>query len=99
MSKIFGFYINLDERGEFRADLRGADGGTIFEISCEDDGSIALVEDGFMSHKTDLPGLEAHLKDLGIIAPGDEVMSMPVFEAVLEERKSSLADMDSGVCF
>lgn len=52
----FGYYVNLDERGDFYADVRDPSGETIFEIHAEGDGSIALIEDGFMRHKTDLAG-------------------------------------------
>ncbi|WP_240533969.1 hypothetical protein [Aeromonas veronii] len=29
---LYGYYINLDERGDFYADVRDADGSTVFEI-------------------------------------------------------------------
>ena len=42
-SKVFGYYINLDERGEFYADVRNYEGpmGTIAPIDLDEHGSQA----------------------------------------------------------
>ena len=80
-----GYYVNLDERGDFYADVRNPDGETIFEIRAEEDGSIALIEDGFMRHKTDLDGLRSHLVDLGLIGAEAELLPTDRFEARLDE--------------
>lgn len=59
----FEYFINLDERGEFAADVRtGASGRTVYEITGFD-----IFEDGFMKHKKDIKGLENYLKDLKVI--------------------------------
>jgi hypothetical protein len=63
---MFGYFINLDERGEFFADVRDANEKTVFEIHGFD-----IFEDGFMRHKNDMSGLSDHLKSLGIMADGD----------------------------
>lgn len=63
--KNYFYYINLDERGEFYADVRDSKGETVFEIKGSE-----IFEDGFMKHKSDLRGLESYLKDLEVI-PGD----------------------------
>lgn len=55
------YHINLDERGEFYADVR-RDDETIFEIKGFD-----IFEDGFMQHKNDIGGLREYLGDLGLL--------------------------------
>lgn len=70
------YVINLDERGEFYADVRkgGEQGKTVFEIrSDEETGEVSLIEDGFMKHKKDLRGLAAYMADLKIMKPGDRL--------------------------
>lgn len=69
------YHINLDERGEFHADVR-RDGKTIFEIFAgnmlkEDETSI--FEDGFMVSKLDLIGLGDYLKHLGLAKSGEVI--------------------------
>ena len=64
----YEYYVNLDERGEFFADVRSADGDTVFEIHGFD-----VFEDGFMSHKRDTEGLLDYLIFLGIAAKGDRL--------------------------
>lgn len=63
----FEYWINLDERGEFRADVRagGPNGRSVYEIDGTD-----IFEDGFMRHKHDLEGLRAYLVSLGVLPPG-----------------------------
>jgi hypothetical protein len=80
----FGYYVNLDERGDFYADVRAPSGETVFEIHAEEDGSIALIEDGFMRHKTDLGGLRDHLAELGLIGRDAELLTSDRFEARLD---------------
>jgi len=61
------YYINLDERGSFFADVRrDKDDCTVYEIH---GGSI--FEDGFMDDKHDIDGLRGYLLDLGILTAGD----------------------------
>ena len=74
----YQYFINLDDRGSFRADVRRGDcnGETVFEIRAgneleEDETSI--FEDGYLKHGRDLAGLENYLKDLGIMKEGDEL--------------------------
>lgn len=87
-SKIFGYYINLDERGDFRADVRNAAGETVFNIlagtSLEED-ETSIFEDGFMRHKNDLDGLTAYLQDLKVIPQGSQILAAVVFERRLQE--------------
>jgi hypothetical protein len=70
--------------GDFYADIRDPSGETVFELRAEEDGSIGLIEDGFMRHKTDLSGLREHLVDLGLIGPDAELLPSDRFEARLD---------------
>jgi len=81
---LFGYYINLDERGDFYADVRAPDGESVFEIRAEEDGSLAPIEDGFMRHKEDLDGLRSWLVDLGILGADSELLPMSEFERRIE---------------
>lgn len=76
---LLGYYINLDERGDFYADIRNEDEQTIFEIRNEDD-EISLIVNGFMSHKEDLDGLQDYLKEIGLIDGSAELLSAKDFE-------------------
>ncbi len=58
----YKYYINLDERGEFFADVRDENENTIFEIRGFD-----MFEDGFMKNKHDVDGLREYLIDNGFI--------------------------------
>ena len=75
----YEYFINLDERGEFYADVRDPDGNTVFEIHGFDifeeifsrryfRGDI--FEDGFMDHKYDLENLEGYLRILEVMPKG-----------------------------
>lgn len=56
------YYINLDERGEFSADVRAQDTDeTIFEIHGFD-----IFEDGYMDSKRDMEGLFDYMEELGM---------------------------------
>jgi len=61
-TQVFKYYINLDERGEFYADVRDPDEKTVFEIK-----GFQIFEDGFMDNKDDIEGLEAYMVELGIM--------------------------------
>jgi hypothetical protein len=62
------YYINLNERGEFFADVRDANDKTIFEIQ-----GFSIFEDGHMQHAKDIEGLRDHLIELNIIDPDDHI--------------------------
>lgn len=64
----YEYFINLDERGLFYADLRDEHGRTFYEVW---DGQ--LIDDGFMRHVHDVDGLANHLQDVGIIPPGSTI--------------------------
>lgn len=65
MQNKLEYFINLDERGEFSADVR-RNGEIIFEIQ-----GFEIFEDGFMWNKYDLAGLTEHLNSLGLIEDND----------------------------
>jgi len=92
----FGYYINLDERGNFEADVRDQSGASVFEIkagaSLEEDESN-IFDDGFMKHKNDLQGLQSYLRDLAVIPPDARVVTMQDFEQELERRASPTSSL------
>lgn len=67
---VYEYFINLDERGDFSADVRNSNGKTVFDIEGGE-----IFEDGFMRHKNDIAGLEGYLKELGIIPKGGRLIS------------------------
>lgn len=76
--RYYGFYVNLDERGEFYADVRDHNMKTVYEVY-----ETEIFEDGFMRGKDDLRGLTEHLVSLGIIHEDAEIVSMQEFEAMI----------------
>ena len=54
-SAVYRYFINLDERGEFYADVRNVRDRSIFEIK-----GFEIFEDGWMRHKHDLDGLKRY---------------------------------------
>lgn len=85
MSNTFGYYVNLDERGEFFADVRNESEHSIFEIRFDpnDPDSSSLIDLGFMKHKKDVIGLELYLKSIEIIQAKDSVLHAVDFESYL----------------
>ena len=63
------YYINLNERGEFNADIRDTNDTTLYEIASSDHLND-LVEDGHMRHYHDVTSLKAYLIDMSIL-PAD----------------------------
>lgn len=64
----YGYYINLDEREEFYADVRDGKGDTVYEIKGFD-----IFEDGFMRDKKDMTGLLEYLIHMQIVEPESEI--------------------------
>lgn len=85
----YGYYINLDERGEFYADVRDPTGKTVFEIH-----GFEIFEDGFMSSKEDLSGLQEYLGDLGVISLDATIHDMSAFEDLSLVNGFSLNEAD-----
>lgn len=67
---IFTYFINLDERGEFYADVRDENSNTIINIK-----GFEIFEDGWMRNKTDIKGLKSYLISLGLIKIHDCLIS------------------------
>ena len=92
---IFGFYVNLNERGDFYADVRDAAGTTIWTIRNDADGEIPEIVDGHMKHKGDISGLEAHLASMGVIPNTADLLESADFEAAMpkpaEEEPAGMA--------
>lgn len=66
--KHYLYYINLDERGSFSADVRGPGGKTVLEIKGGNElaeGETSLVEDGYMRDFKDLNGLSDYMRSIG----------------------------------
>jgi hypothetical protein len=64
------YHINLDERGEFYADVRHPSSDeTMIEIKGHD-----IFETGYMAHKEDMEGLTEWLQHIHLIREDDEVV-------------------------
>lgn len=64
------YHINLDERGEFYADVRHPSSDeTMIEIHGFD-----VFETGYMKHKEDVEGLTEWLQHIHLIREEDEVI-------------------------
>ena len=61
-SAVYRYFINLDERGCFFADVRNMRDSSIFEIK-----GFEIFEDGWMQHRSDLAGLKRYLIHLGLM--------------------------------
>lgn len=60
--KTLDYYINLNERGDFFADVRDREtDNTVFEIHGFD-----IFEDGFMDSTKDMTGLYEYMEYLGL---------------------------------
>lgn len=92
VEEIFGYYVNLDERGSFYADVRSVDGKTVFEVRAGNElaeDETDPVTDGFMKHLRDVDGLTAYLRDLSVISRDARVVEMQAFEAAIQQRAAS----------
>lgn len=69
----YRYHINLDERGEFYADVRDPFGETVFEINTE--AAYGLVEGGMVKDVRNPSKIKEHLVYLNFIDDGDEVIS------------------------
>jgi hypothetical protein len=68
IKKTYFYHINLNERGQFYADVRDEKGNTIFEIK-----GFEIFEDGFMTNVKDMNGLKNYLVNLSLISKQDEL--------------------------
>jgi hypothetical protein len=78
MAKFY-YYINLNERGSFSADVRNANGDTVFDIKAGNEleaDESSIFEDGYMDHKDDLMGLYEYLVELEILRRHVDTLQM-----------------------
>lgn len=76
LDKTYEYHINLNERGQFYADVRDENEKSVYWIKVGyGDEDNNPVEDGFMKDLRDIRGLEAYLKDIGIISQGSKLVS------------------------
>jgi hypothetical protein len=73
MAKRYEYFINLDERGEFNADVRDSKGKTIFEI--DTDTAVYFNQDRIMRSSRDIDGLAIHLKEMGVISQDSRIVA------------------------
>lgn len=90
---IYGLYINLDERGDFQADVRDINDKTVFEMDTFQ--AEELVIDGFVRDPRDPDQIESHLRDVGVIPQDAYVYNSDKFERlqerILEKSGASLS--------
>ncbi|MEA8592616.1 hypothetical protein PZT57_28615 [Pseudomonas aeruginosa] len=68
LGSFLTYHINIDEEGEFYADVRDAYGKTVFEI----DGTVE--KPGVMAHERDLDGLKGYLVRLGVMKTSQDLV-------------------------
>jgi hypothetical protein len=97
MSKTtYGYSVNLDERGQFYADVRSEDGRTVFEVrSADSDDESDLVQDGFMSNWLDIAGLSSYLEQMGVIENGATIWMLSDAESHWEEQAQDDLSVES----
>ncbi|MBF6615572.1 MAG: hypothetical protein ITG07_02490 [Candidimonas sp.] len=87
----YGYYINLDERGSFSADVRNFDGQTIFEVETDDFGEVWLIDAGYMKDTQDIAGLAEYAVKIGTLPVGTKIHSMSDFEQLEQEWGEALS--------
>ena len=93
---LYGYYINLDERGMFYADVRDSSAATVFEIRLGDNllDEDSDFEDYGMRNKEDISGLEKFLKECQIIKTTGALLNFFEFERRLDSPPSAWDDED-----
>jgi hypothetical protein len=72
--ETFHYIIHLNERGLFYATVESDKNCEILSIKNEDDGSISLIEDGFIKNINDIIGIKDYLVQHDIIYKEDNVV-------------------------
>jgi hypothetical protein len=76
LGKDFLYVVDLDERGLFSAHVEDEAGKIVFSLSNDnEEGTISLVDDGFMRHAKDMRGLTEYLIEHKVI-PSDASISV-----------------------
>jgi Fe-S cluster biosynthesis and repair protein YggX len=93
--RVFGFIVDLDERGDYRAHIENVDGDVIWETDLEN--TNQLIEDGFLKYKPDedLERLAKYLSDAGVLPKGSEIKDDDDFEnykSIMQIGDHSLED-------
>lgn len=70
----YKYYVNMDERGDFSADVRNDKGETVFEIA-DVDHLWELIDAGYMAGKRDLEGLSEYLYGTGVLTEHDRLVT------------------------
>ena len=95
--RIYGWIVDLNERGYFSAHVEDAGGNVVFSCSNDEQdeeghveyGELWLTRDGFMRHADDTSGLTSYLRSLNVIGPLDSIWPERQFREhirSLEER-------------
>lgn len=83
----FGYFVNLDERGLFNADVRDHAEMSVFTIVSMDQLN-EMIDDGFLRHTTDTDGLFDYLVSRDILNNDDELHDAKTYEQVLNDHYS-----------
>ena len=73
----YSYYINLNERGSFYADVRNQNGKTVFEIKAGNElgpDETSIFDDGYMKNIHDMQGLKEYLVSLGIMKENQKLI-------------------------
>lgn len=96
--KVYGYYINSNERDKFYADVRTPTQKTVYGVMSDDEtGEIPEVEDGFMKSGVDVIGLEKHLKQLNLIPHDAKILSRREFEDEMDKMESKRSPKKSAI--
>lgn len=71
---IFKYYVNLDERGDFNADVRDQNGTSVYEIH-DADHLWEMIDAGYLEGKRDLTGLQDYLVGTLVMGEDDRLVS------------------------
>lgn len=90
--KRYLYVIDLDERGYFNAHVEDDDGKVVYEFSNDDseDGSLSIIEDGFMKHTRDVRGLQDYLRDMDVIGSRDYIVSADDVNRISESTEHNI---------
>ncbi len=83
----FYLVVNLDERGEYSADVRNPKDEVVYSIE-DSEQMNSLIQDGFLKYKADedLNRLTKYLMDLGIIPNNSQIYSEEEFDNKIREE-------------
>ncbi|MBW4048082.1 MAG: hypothetical protein HIU89_09125 [Proteobacteria bacterium] len=92
--KLYGYSINLDERGEFYADVRdSASGESVYEFGSSkegDYGAIWEIDDGYMKDKNDTQGLLEMLVQNGVVPSGSTLLPLAQAERIFDKAADAI---------